>query len=366
MVQGKKTGLYDIHIKLGAQIVNFGGYLMPLKYTSIRDEHRRVRNTVGVFDVSHMGEFVVSGEGALEFLNWITTNDVAGLEPYQVQYSTMLYDHGGIVDDLLVYRLPDRFMLVVNAANLDKDFQWISDHCPDGVTLKDISDDITLLAIQGPKAGLVVQKITDIDLDEVPYYWCTEGTVGGVPGILSRTGYTGEIGWELYVGREYSEQLWHAVMEAGAEFDIEPVGLGARDSLRLEMKYCLYGNDISQDTNPLEAGLGWVTKLDKGDFIGHDPVAKVKEEGVTRRLVAFELMDQGFPRPHYQIVKDGESVGEVTSGTMSPSLDKGIGLGYVVRPHTKAGTEIAIQIRGKDVPAVIIKPPFYKDSSLAK
>ena len=213
---------------------------------------------------------------------------------------------------------------------------------------------------------MVVQKLTHTDLSSVPYYWCLEGTVGGVPGILSRTGYTGEIGWELYVGWEHSEKLWNAVMEAGAKFDIEPVGLGARDSLRLEMKYCLYGNDITQDTNPLEAGLGWVTKLDKGDFIGRDPVARVKEEGVTRRLVAFELIEQGFPRPHYPIMKDGEMVGEVTSGTMSPSLDKGIGLGYVARPHAKAGTEIAIQIRGKDVPAVIIKPPFYKNSSLAK
>ncbi len=365
-MQGKKTGLYDIHVKLGAQIVNFGGFLMPLKYKSIREEHRRVRNTVGVFDVSHMGEFVVSGEGALEFLNRITTNDVAGLENYQVQYSTMLYEHGGIVDDLLVYRLPDRFMLVPNAANLDKDFQWISDHSPDGVTLKDVSDETTLLAVQGPNSNQVMQQLTDTDLDRVPYYWCREGTVGGVPGILSRTGYTGEVGWELYVGREYSEQLWNAVMEAGSEFDIEPVGLGARDSLRLEMKYCLYGNDINQDTNPLEAGLGWVIRQNKGDFIGRESIVRMKEEGVQRRLVAFELKEKGFPRPHYPILKDGETVGEVTSGTMSPSLDKGIGLGYVARPHTKAGTEITIQIRGKDVPAVIIKPPFYKNSSLAK
>ena len=365
-MEGKKTGLYDVHVRLGAQIVSFGGFLMPLKYTSIMEEHRRVRQSVGVFDVSHMGEFTVSGPGALEFVDRITTNDVASLEVYQVQYSAMLYDDGGIVDDLLVYRLPDRYMLVVNAANLDKDYQWVNDHCPSRVELRDISDDTTLLAVQGPDAPAVVQKLADRKLDDVQYYWCMEGTIAGIPGIISRTGYTGEVGWELYVDRQYSERLWDAVMDAGKEFGISPVGLGARDTLRTEMKYCLYGNDISQDTNPLEAGLGWITKLEKGNFIGRDAVQKVKDEGVTRRLVAIEMQEKAFPRPHYPIVKNGETIGEVTSGIVSPSLEKGIAIGYVRRPHTKAGTELSIQIRGKDVPAVIVKPPFYKSSSLSQ
>jgi aminomethyltransferase len=365
-VDGKKTGLYDIHVRMGAQIVNFGGYLMPLKYTSILEEHRRVRKSVGVFDVSHMGEFIISGAGVDKFVNWMTTNDVASLGMHQVQYSAMLYDNGGIVDDLLVYRLPDRYMLVVNAANLDKDFQWIQDHCPQDVNLTDISDDTTLLAVQGPDSNKVVEKLTDVNLNNIKYYWCAEGTIAGVPGIISRTGYTGEIGWELYVDRKYSETLWIAVMDAGQPFGIGPVGLGARDTLRLEMKYCLYGNDISKDTNPLEAGLGWITKLEKGDFIGREAVQKVKDEGVGRRLVSIELNDRAFPRPHYPIVKDAQKVGEVTSGTMSPMLDRGICLGYVAKDFTKVGTELAVQVRGKDVPAVVVKPPFYKDSSLSK
>jgi aminomethyltransferase len=372
-VEGKKTGLYDIHVRLSAQIVSFGGYLMPLKYTSIMEEHRRVRQSVGVFDVSHMGEFTVSGAGALEFVNRFTTNDVASLGLCQVQYSAMLYDHGGIVDDLLVYRMPDRpgasdarFMLVVNAANLDKDFQWIHDHCPSGVELKDISDEITLLAVQGPDSLKVVKKLTSLNLDEIKYYWCAEGTIAGVPGIISRTGYTGEVGWELYVDRKYSETLWNAVMAAGKEFGIGPVGLGARDTLRLEMKYCLYGNDITKDTNPLEAGLGWITKLGKGDFIGRDALLKAKEAGLSRKLIGFELLEKAFPRPHYPILKDGKKVGEVTSGTMSPMLDKGIGLGYVPVELSKIGTEITVDIRGKHMLAVVAKTPFCKDTSLAK
>jgi aminomethyltransferase len=365
-MEPKKTGLYHVHVRLGAQIVNFGGFLMPLKYTSIFDEHRLIRKSVGVFDVSHMGEFVVSGGGAEQFLNYITTNDVASLETFQIQYSTMLYDDGGIVDDLLVYRMPDRFMLVVNAANVDKDFQWVHHLCPADAEVKDVSDQTTLLAVQGPNADGVVQQLTDVNLKEINYYWFAEGTIGGVSGIISRTGYTGEIGWELYVDRGDSEALWDAVMDAGREFGIGPVGLGARDTLRLEMKYCLYGNDITKDTNPLEAGLGWITKRDKGDFIGRDAVVKAKEEGLKRKLVAFELAEKAFPRPHYPIQKNGQTVGEVTSGTISPSLDKGIALGYVPTEYSKVGTELSVQIRGKAVPAVIIKPPFYKRSSLSK
>jgi len=365
-VEGKKTGLHEVHVSLGAQIVSFGGYLMPLKYTSILEEHRRVRQSVGVFDVSHMGEFEVSGHGALDFVNRMTVNDVASLGLYQVQYSAMLYDHGGIVDDLLVYRLPDKYMLVVNAANLDKDYHWLQDHCPKDVELKNVSDDITLLAVQGPQSNQVVEKLTNVNLNNINYYWCAEGTIAGVPGIISRTGYTGEIGWELYVDRQYSEPLWNAVMTAGKDYGIGPVGLGARDTLRLEMKYCLYGNDISQDTNPLEAGLAWITKLEKGYFVGRDAVQNVKEQGVSRRLVAMELLEKAFPRPHYPIIKNGETVGDVTSGTVSPMLEKGICLGYVAKDYTKVGTELAVQIRGKDVPAVVVKPPFYKDSSLSK
>ncbi|HGY54197.1 MAG TPA: glycine cleavage system aminomethyltransferase GcvT [Caldithrix abyssi] len=354
----KKTALHDVHEKLGARMVEFAGYHMPIQYTGIRDEHRRVRQTVGVFDVSHMGEIEISGPNALDLVQKLTINDAAALSVNQAQYSAMCYPDGGIVDDLLVYRFPDKFLLVVNAANKDKDYRWIVDHKMEGTEVKDVSDSITQLAVQGKKAEATLQKLTDINLAEIPFYWFTEGELAGAPMIISRTGYTGEPGFELYFENQYAEQVWNAVFEAGQEFDIEPIGLGARDSLRLEKKMCLYGNDIDETTNPLEAGLGWITKLDKGDFIGRDVLKKIKEEGVKRRLVAFTLEAAGFPRHGYKIMKDGKEVGYVTSGTVSPILEKGIGLGYVIKEHSKIGTQIDIEIRNRLLPAVIVKPPF--------
>ncbi len=354
----KQTALHDVHVKLGAKMVEFAGFHMPVQYHSIREEHLRVRQTVGVFDVSHMGEIEITGTKALEMVQKVTINDAAALQVGQAQYSAMCYPDGGIVDDLLVYRFADKFLLVVNAANKDKDYQWIVENKIDGCEVTDISDRITQLAVQGKKAEPTLQKLTDVNLAEIKFYWFTEGELAGVPMIISRTGYTGEPGFELYFANEHAEKVWNAVMEAGKEFDIEPIGLGARDTLRLEKKMCLYGNDIDETTNPLEAGLGWITKLDKGDFIGRDVLKKVKEQGVTRRLVAFVLDESGFPRHGYKIFKDGQEVGVVTSGTVSPVLDKGIGMGYVKKEHSKIGMQIEIAIRKKMVPATIIKPPF--------
>ncbi|RMH61237.1 MAG: glycine cleavage system aminomethyltransferase GcvT [Calditrichaeota bacterium] len=354
----KKTALYDVHVRLHAKMVPFAGYAMPVQYRGIREEHRRVRQTVGVFDVSHMGEIVISGPRALDMVEKLTVNDVASLAVGQAQYTAMCYPHGGIVDDLLVYRFADRFLLVVNAANIEKDFNWMLENKIDGCEIENQSARYTQLAVQGKKAEATLQKLTDVDLNAIPFYWFTEGVLAGVPMIISRTGYTGEPGFELYFDNAPAEEVWEHIFSAGAEFDIEPIGLGARDSLRLEKKMCLYGNDIDDTTNPLEAGLGWITKLDKGDFIGREALQKIKEQGVTRRLVAFVLDKPGFPRKGYPILKDGENVGQVTSGTVSPILEKGIGLGYVNRPHTKTGTSIEIDIRGRRLPATIIKPPF--------
>ncbi len=363
MEKPKKTPFYSLHIKNKAKIVEFADYLMPIQFQGIVEEHRKVRSTVGLFDITHMGEFEVRGKDAESFIQRMTTNDVSRVDMYQVQYSCMCYDHGGIVDDLLVYRLPDHFLLVVNGACLEKDFRWLSDHLSGEVELKNVSDQTALLALQGPKAEDVLKKLTDKDLSDLRFYWATWGKVNEIEMLFSRTGYTGEDGFELYFSPAHAESMWNALMEAGQEFDIEPIGLGARDSLRLEMKYMLYGNDIDQTTNPLEAGLGWIVKSDKGNFVGKEPILKLKQEGLKRKLVAFELIDQAFPRPHYQIQKDGEKLGEITSGTFSPTLNKGIGLGYVPIEHSKTGTELDIIIRGRSQKAVIIKPPFYKNFS---
>jgi aminomethyltransferase len=361
MSEPKKTPFHDIHVKNKAKMVEFADYLMPIQFRGIMEEHRKVRSSMGLFDITHMGEFELRGKGAESFIQKMTTNDVSRLETYQVQYSCMCHDHGGIVDDLLVYRLPDHFLLVVNGACLEKDFQWLSDHLSGDVQLKNVSEQTALLALQGPKAEEVLRKLTDEDLTDLRFYWANWGKVNGVEMLFSRTGYTGEDGFELYFSPDHAESMWNALMDAGKEFDIEPIGLGARDSLRLEMKYMLYGNDIDQTTNPLEAGLGWVVKPDKGDFVGKEPILKLKEDGLKRKLVAFELKDQAFPRPHYEIEKDGKKIGEVTSGTFSPSLNKGIGLGYVPIEHSKVDTELDILIRGKADRAVVIKPPFYRD-----
>jgi len=359
-VEIKKTGFYEIHKKLGAKIVEFAGFYMPIQYKGIIEEHKRVRTTVGLFDVSHMGEFSVKGSQAEAFLQRLTINDVSQLTEGRAQYSAMCYPHGGIVDDLLVYRLADHYMMVVNASNIDKDWQWANENLIPGAELENQSDDLSLLALQGPKAEATLQKLTDIDLSAIKYYWLEVGKVVDVEMVVSRTGYTGEPGFELCFPKEYSEKVWNAIMEAGQEFDIEPIGLGARDTLRLEMKYCLYGNDIDETTNPLEAGLGWITKLDNDDFIGRDALLKVKEQGLTRKLIGFEVEGKAFPRHGYDIYADDKKIGHVTSGTFSPMLEKGIGMGYVAIDYAKVGTPISIEIRNKRVPAQVVKTPFYK------
>lgn len=359
----KLTPFYKIHLDAGAKLVDFAGYKMPVRYRSITEEHLRVRKTVGAFDLSHMGEFWVSGKRALEFLQKMTVNDVSALETYQVQYSAMCYPDGGIVDDVLVYRFPDKYLVVVNASNIAKDFAWLEENLIDDVTLLNSSDEIGLLALQGPDSQKVLEKITDNDLDSIPFYHFAEGIITGHAIIYSRTGYTGEDGFELYMEPGICPELWSAVMDAGKEFEIEPIGLGARDSLRLEMKYALYGNDLDETTNPIEAGLGWICSLEKGDFIGRDVLVKTKEEKPKRRLVCFELKERGIPRHNYNILQDGNIIGKVTSGIHSPSLQKGIGLGYVPRELSKSGTEIEIDIRGRNIPAVLVKPPFYKNGT---
>jgi len=361
MSEPKKTPFYRIHLENKAKMVEFAGYWMPIQFRGIMEEHRRVRSRVGLFDITHMGEFEVRGKDSLSFLQKMTTNDLSKLSDYQVQYSCMCYEDGGIVDDLLVYRLPDRFFLVVNAANIEKDFNWLKEHLFGDVKLENVSDKIALLAIQGPVAEKVMVKLIDVDLKKLGYYWAVRGKVAEKNILFSRTGYTGEDGFELYMPPEYGEHLWNSIMQAGEEFGIEPIGLGARDSLRLEMKYMLYGNDIDQSTNPLEAGLGWIVKLDKGDFVGREPTLRLKEKGIKRRLVAFVLFDKAFPRRHYQIEKDGKKIGEVTSGTFSSFLRKGIGLGYVEVEFSEIRTKLEINIRDKTYPAEIIKPPFYKE-----
>ncbi len=358
-MEPKKTALYDIHKKLGAKIVEFGGFLMPIQYTSIIQEHKRVRTTVGLFDVSHMGEFFFSGEKALDFLNYVTINNVAKLVDYQAQYSAMCTESGGIVDDLIVYRYPDHFMMVVNASNTEKDWNWIQKHLWKEVRVENRSDAITLLAVQGPKSLETLQKLTSVDLGSIKFYHFAEGELANVRMTISRTGYTGELGFELYFDRAFSEKIWNAVMEAGREFNIEPIGLGARDTLRLEMKYCLYGNDIDETTNPLEAGLGWITKLNKGDFIGREALLRVKEESLKRKLIGFKMQGRAFPRHGYAIFKEEQKVGHVTSGTFSPMLQVGIGMGYVPVELSEVGTPISIEIRRKKEPAVVCETPFY-------
>ncbi len=356
----KKTGFYELHKKHNAKVVEFAGYYMPIQYRGIIEEHKRVRSTVGLFDVSHMGEFIVKGQDAEQFLQNLTINDVSKLQTDQVQYSAMCYEDGGIVDDLLVYKFTDHYMLIVNAANLQKDWDWAKAHAPAGVTLENISDDYSLLALQGPRAEDTLKKLTNIPLSAIKYYWHSAGKVDGVDMLISRTGYTGEPGFELCFDKKYSEQVWNALMNAGKEFDIEPIGLGARDTLRLEMKYCLYGNDIDATTNPLEAGLGWITKLNKGDFIGRNAIVAAKEKGLVRHLIGFALQDRAFPRHNYKIFKDDREIGHVTSGTFSPMLEKGIGMGYVETNCSAVGSEIAIEIRNHKVPAVVVETPFYK------
>jgi aminomethyltransferase len=358
----KRTTFYNIHKNLGAKIVEFAGYEMPIQYSSIISEHKAVRDSVGVFDVSHMGEVFVKGENALDFVQYITVNDASKLFPGRVQYSAMCYEDGGIVDDLLVYRISqNEFLLVINASNIEKDFAWMQKNNKFGVELTNRSDEFSLLAVQGPNSLKTLQKLTDTPIN-LEYYHFTQLNIAGVDMIISRTGYTGEVGYELYfVGDEKSaKNVWDKIFEAGKEFDIQPVGLAARDSLRLEMGFCLYGNDIDQTTNTLEAGLGWITKLTKSEFIGKDALLKVKETGLNRKLVAITSDEKTFPRHGYDISVNNNKVGFITSGTVSPMLEKPIAMGYVETKYAEIGSDVNMLIRGKEVPAKVVKLPFVK------
>lgn len=356
----KKTPFYDIHKNLGAKIVPFAGYLMPVMYDSITAEHLRVRNKVGMFDISHMGEFIIRGDGAYDFVQRLVTNDLSKLVENQIMYTCMCYEHGGIVDDLLVYNLKDHLFLVVNASNIKKDYEHIKSQLPGDVELIDVSDDTALIAVQGPLANDVIARLTDYPLDTLKYYNAGYSEFAGEKILFSRTGYTGEDGFELYIPAEKARKIWNPIYEIIQEMEGSAIGLGARDSLRLEMKFALYGNDIWEKTNPIEAGLSWVVKLDKGDFIGREPISETKENGPSRKLVGFELEGKAFPRQHYPIISNDEKIGEVTSGLFSPSLKKAIGMGYVPVELSKIGTIFEVEIRGKRIPATVVKTPFYK------
>lgn len=356
----KLVPLNHIHEKLGGKMVPFAGYNMPVRYSSDIEEHMTVRNGVGVFDVSHMGEFTLKGPNALDLIQRVTSNDASKLVDGQAQYSCLPNETGGIVDDLIVYKIKDNdYLLVVNASNIDKDWNWISKFNTKGVDMKNISDNICLFAVQGPKAVGVLQKLTKTDLATIKYYHFAIGEFAGVKDVvMSNTGYTGAGGFEIYVDKAYAEKVWNAIFEAGRDENIKPIGLGARDTLRLEMGFCLYGNDIDDTTSPLEGGLGWITKFTK-DFTNSGNIKKQKETGVTKKLVGFKMIDKGIPRHDYPI-KDssGNVIGKVTSGTQSPMLGIGIGLGYVSTPNANVGTEIFIEVRGKGLKAVVSKMPL--------
>lgn len=358
----KKTALSHIHEGLGAKMIPFAGYLMPVQYEGLIAEHHTVRNGVGVFDVSHMGEFLIEGPGALSLIQYISSNDASKLEPGKVQYSCMPNATGGIIDDLLIYCLsPESYMLVVNASNIEKDWDWIASHNNFGAKMTNLSDQMSLLAVQGPKATAALQSLTNLDLAAMGYYTFNKGTFAGLDNIIvSATGYTGAGGFEIYFDNAHAESVWKAVFEAGAEFGIKPIGLGARDTLRLEKGFCLYGNDIDDTTSPLEAGLGWITKFTK-PFVNSAALEAQKLAGVTRKLVGFELLDKGIPRHDYPITNaEGEVIGKVTSGTMSPTIGKAIGLGYVPTEMAAPGCDIFIEVRGKLLKAQVVKIPFVK------
>lgn len=356
----KFVPLNDVHIAMGGKMVPFAGFNMPVQYSGLLPEHHAVRNGVGMFDVSHMGEFCLKGEGALELLQRITSNDVSKLTDGKVQYSCMPNAQGGIVDDLLVYRYHENeYYLVVNAGNIEKDWNWISQHNTGGVEMIDMSDRMSLLAVQGPKAIHVLQKLTDVNLSEMEYYTFKVGTMcGKADTIISNTGYTGAGGFEIYMMNEDAKHFWEAILEAGKEFNIIPCGLGARDTLRLEKGFCLYGHDINDDTSPIEAGLGWITKFEK-EFTNWQYHKAIKENKPTKKLVGFELLDRGIPRQYYKLTDGkGNVIGEVTSGTQSPTLNKPIGMGYVGAEYAKVGSEIYVEIRGKELKAEVVKLPF--------
>lgn len=358
----KNTALTEKHIALGAKMVPFAGYNMPVQYEGVNVEHETVRNGVGVFDVSHMGEFVLRGPNALALIQKVCSNDASVLFDGKAQYSCLPNGKGGIVDDLIIYRVNENeYFIVVNASNIEKDWNWFSSHNDLGVEMENLSDEYSLLAIQGPKAAEAMQSLTDVNLKDMVYYTFTHGKFAGVENVMiSATGYTGSGGFEIYVKNEDVNRVWDKVFEAGASFGIKPIGLAARDTLRLEMGFCLYGNDIDDTTSPLEAGLGWITKFTK-DFVDSDFLKKQKEEGVQRKLVAFEMIDRGIPRHDYPILDaQGNVIGKVTSGTMSPSMKVGIGLGYVKTEFSSLDSEIYIEIREKGIKAKVVKLPFYK------
>ena len=369
-----ETALTPLHRELGARMVPFAGFCMPLQYRSVAEEHRAVRERAGLFDISHMGELHLRGRGAAAFLDRMTVNDVAGLKPRQAQYSCMCRPDGGIVDDLVIYRLDGGegghleggFLVVVNASNVEKDLAWLEEHRPEGVVLEDRSDETALLSLQGPRAEAILAPLASVDLSRLRFYWKTDGAVAGIPAMVSRTGYTGEDGFEIYVDRASSVKLWRALTAAGEAEGLLPAGLGARDTLRLEMKYPLYGRDIDESANPVEAGLGWIVKLEKRDFIGREALRRIKAEGPRRRLVGFRLKERGFPRAGYPVLLDGSPAGEVRSGTVSPSLGEGIGTCYLPAGSGRVGTPIAIEIRGRRIPGEVASTPFYKGGSLKR
>ncbi len=366
----EKTPLFEVHKRLGARLIEFGGWLMPVQYSGIIEEHKAVRNAAGLFDLSHMGEIEVSGRQAVEFLQYVTTNDVSNLKEGQAHYTFMLYPDGGIVDDLIVYRQKDRYLLVVNASNAQKDMLWLQETQTikgSDIRVRDRSWATALISIQGPKALEILKPHVDVNLDEIAYYHFAEGNVGDVPGIIARTGYTGEDGFELFVPRKVAEKVWNLVMDAGKDHGLVPVGLGARDTLRLEAKMALYGNDIDGGTNPLEAGLGWAVKFDKPlDFCGKRSLLPIKKSGPKRKLVGFEVKDRGIARHGYPVAKDGQMVGKVTSGAPSPTLGKNIGLAYVPTDSSAIGTELEVIIRDKSFKIEIVKTPFYTRPGKAK
>lgn len=363
----ERTPLFEEHERLGGKMVPFAGYAMPVQYEGILAEHRAVRERAGLFDVSHMGEVEIRGPQALDLVQRLTTNDASTLAVGQAQYSVICRENGTAIDDCIVYRFQDHYMIVVNASNRDRDVAWMRQHAGDfDAELTDRSDETALLALQGPRATEILAKLTDARLDDIGYYHFGLGAVSGHDAVLSRTGYTGEDGFELYLANDAAAPVWRAILEAGAEHDAKPAGLGARDALRLEVGYILYGNDLDDDHTPLEAGLGWVTKLDKGDFLGRDALRRQKEEGLHRKLVGFVLTEKGFPRHGYDIRHDGAVVGAVTSGLLSPALDQGVGLGYVDVGAAGKGTALEIVIRDRGVGAEVRRPPFYTGGSIKR
>jgi len=358
----KTIPLHQLHVDLGAKIVPFAGFDMPVRYSSDMEEHYTVRNNVGVFDVSHMGEFSVKGPKSLDLIQKVSANDASVLFDGKVQYSYLPNADGGVVDDLLVYRIAeDDYMLVVNASNIEKDWNWIQSHNTEGAEMTNLSDALCLLAVQGPNATATLQKLTTVDLAAMEYYTFQIGEMAGIENVvISATGYTGSGGFEIYIKNDDAEKMWNTIFEAGKEFDIKPVGLGARDTLRLEKGFCLYGNDIDDQTSPLEAGLGWVTKFSK-NFINSENLKQQKEAGLQNKLIGFEMIDRGIPRGHYELYDtDGNKLGDVTSGTQSPTLQKGVGLGYVPTKYSKPETEIFVKVRDRMLKAKVVKLPFVK------